>query len=727
MSFLSRIWKRDGINSVLTKSPNREAPILNPFFTNTPIFPTGDFYVFTEQGYLRNELVYAGIRKIMEATASAPLRVFDAKGNRLDNHPLRQLIRRPNPFMGENLLWQMTALYMHLSGNSFWEKVRSASGQVVELWPLRPDRMRIRPSNKNFIDGYVYEIAGKQFQLNTQDVIHFKFAHPLYDYWGLSPLFPALRRIAIDNESADYLKVTLQNLGVPPFLITVQQALDEATVDRLYAMLPQRWGGRNRGRAGFLQTGMDVKTIASPIKDMAMPELDEVSQKRVLASLGVPPILVGQESTFANYEQARGAFYEDTVSPFHELLDDKLEADLLFADFQGESLELRFDTSEVPALRSVRQLRWTNANQGVAAGYITVNEGRAMVGLPPIEGPGDVYLRPVQTVAVPVNGDEDDDDIPSEDIDSDEGDDEEKKDGINSVIHKKARRPKRDIAALNKIVLARNDAADLWIPKLKTMARMNFSAQAREVRRAFNARHKALTNSQVEEITAEIAALEAEWAAAAAASSLPIFSAIMTDAASSAATAELGIKFDLSNAQVMEFMRAYAYKFAGKISATSADDVRAVMTNAYEQGSSLKEISGALQGVFDGWDKARADLIAQTESIRAANGGAILSYKLAGITKKIWIADSEACPYCAALNGRVVEIDTPFLKMGDSFHPDGASSAMQVTYEDVGFPPAHPRCRCAVRAYFDEMAAKVLRAMFPRQTFAAIDGLAEAA
>ncbi len=400
MAFWRRIWR--GGKAAGPKSPNLEPPVLNPWFTTTPVFPVGDYFVFSQQGYLRNELVYRGLNMLSGAIAEAPLRVYNRDGRALDDHPLRALIKRPNHFMGEHLLWETTVLYLYLSGNAFWVKVRSGSGRVVEVWPLRPDRLRIIPDDRRFVAGYIYEIGGHQYPLDTADIVHFKFPHPIYDYWGLSPLQAALRRIVIDNETADFTKVLLQNNATPSIAVTTQNAIDQATADRLSIRWREKFGGRNRGGPAFLQAGMDIKTIGLSMKDLAFPDLDASSQQRVLVAIGVPPVLLGQEATFSNYAQARMSFYEDTAEPLQSRLDDRLESDLLYADFDASrDLELKFDTSKVSALRPVRELRWQNAQAGVQGGWLSVNRALAMVGEAP-EPDGDVYLRPQTTLAVPV-------------------------------------------------------------------------------------------------------------------------------------------------------------------------------------------------------------------------------------------------------------------------------------------------------------------------------------
>lgn len=484
-----------GPRDVEVHSPNRTPPNISSFPNNSPIFPTGDYFSIAQQAFMRNELIAFGVGLIMSGVAKAPLRVYDRDENELNDHPLRELMRKPNPFMGETALMELTVMHHFLSGNAFWVKVRAANGRdVVELWPLRPDRMRIIPDKDTYIKGYIYEIAGTQYPLDTADVLHFKKPHPLYDYWGFSPLIPAMRRVAIDNEAADFLKVTLQNYGVPPLFITAQQVVSPDDAKRVHAQLDQRWAGRNRGKPQVLQQGMDVKTVGQSLADMVLPDLDEMSQRRVLMAIYVPPVLAGQEATFANYSEARQFMYQNAVMPLQSRIDDVVERDLLTPDFDpAGQLSAHFDVSEVPELEPVRSARRKDAIAAGAAGVIMLNEVRKVLGEEAAPD-GDVYLRPISVVAVPAGklAENDDDTAESEENAL------RRFRGLNPHITVQAevarglvpakRFATRDLKSLNRVVLHRGELADRYIGQMQSWARAQFRRQSRDVSR----RHAAL-------------------------------------------------------------------------------------------------------------------------------------------------------------------------------------------------------------------------------------------
>jgi hypothetical protein len=88
-------------------------------------------------------------------------------------------------------------------------------------------------------------------------------------------------------------------------------------------------------------------------------------------------------------------------------------------------------------------------------------------------------------------------------------------------------------------------------------------------------------------------------------------------------------------------------------------------------------------------------MVAQTESMRALNAGAVEGYAQAGVTSYAWFADPAACGFCQAMDGQTVATGDSFLEVGDNVTADNGST-MPVTYGSVDAPPLHPNCMCSV-------------------------------
>ena len=89
-----------------------------------------------------------------------------------DQHPLIDLITRPNPRQDGAGFFEALYAYLLLYGNAYVEAVAlagDAGPQVRELYALRPDRMRVLPGPDGWAEAYsvsltftgVYHCAGK--------------------------------------------------------------------------------------------------------------------------------------------------------------------------------------------------------------------------------------------------------------------------------------------------------------------------------------------------------------------------------------------------------------------------------------------------------------------------------------------------------------------------------------------------------------------------------------
>lgn len=376
-----------------------------------PEWPAANFRAYANEGYGKNELVYACISEKATSGPEAPLRVYRrgaVHGEPLDSHPLRLLLENPNPLMTEFDLFELLFIHLDLAGNAWWEVVRDKAGRVAELWPLSPDRVRIfyAPGRKVSY-GYIVEDGQKPVPV---EAIHFRMPNPVDPLVGAAPMRAALRATALDNEATDFVKALLQNHAVPGTVVkmgSLQHALDEQTTERLKEKWRAAFGGRRRGEPAFLQAGMEVETLGLNLKDLEFPDLRSISESRICMSFGVPPVLVGAKvgldrSTFTNYREARTSLWEETLMPAQRRIRDTIAKSLLplvAPAAQGRPrAELRFDHSEVLALRESEHDRWQRATEAFRAGGLTINDYRREIGRAPVDG-GDVFLIPSGVIA----------------------------------------------------------------------------------------------------------------------------------------------------------------------------------------------------------------------------------------------------------------------------------------------------------------------------------------
>jgi HK97 family phage portal protein len=115
--------------------------------------------------------------------------------------------------------------------------------------------------------------------------------------------------------------------------------------------------------------------------DMEFQKTKEAAAREIAIAFGVPPMLMGipGDSTYANYQEANRAFYRLTVLP----LVARVTAGISYwlAGFSGDSVELRPDLDQIPALAAERDQQWARVG---AADFLTAAEKRMILGLPKI-------------------------------------------------------------------------------------------------------------------------------------------------------------------------------------------------------------------------------------------------------------------------------------------------------------------------------------------------------
>lgn len=363
-------------------------------------------------GWRRNELIFSCISKTAKTASQIELKVYDKRTREeLPDHPLKKLIQSPNPEMTEYDFWSSVITYQKLAGRAIFEKERTNGGELCRLWPLRPDWVKKKMANAVQVEYYRYQPYGQEdyADLPPQDVLFFRVWDPMGLFSSWPPVAVASRSGDVDNDATDLIKATFQEGGTPPIAIKTPGRLKDEQVTEMRARWRQRYGGwRKQIDPAVLDSGADIVKIGFTFKEMGFDSLDARSEARICMVLDVPPILVGAKigldrATYSNYNEARLAWWQDSLTPLYADLLDVVINGLLPEFDDADNIYVAWDFSRVAALQEERTSRWTRAVSALAAGGITVNEFRAEIGLLSSGPSGDVYLRTPQQVPVPVN------------------------------------------------------------------------------------------------------------------------------------------------------------------------------------------------------------------------------------------------------------------------------------------------------------------------------------
>lgn len=367
-----------------------------------------------------NSAVYACLTAICTAYPEAPAKVYrnyDLPNEREDfpEHPLKQLLDLPNPYISREDLWHYTQWCKHVGGNAYWRKIRSggpgSGSNVIALWPISPTRIQPVTIKEDAANGifisyyaYTYDPSEDPERIPPADIVHFRLGVDDKDHRvGCSPLARLVREVAGDDAAHQWQESMLNNGGTIGMLIQVpiDSSISQEQAEDMKARFEDRFGGSNRGRTGVLMGGAEAKPYGFTPEQMDMKALHRIPEERIAAVLRVPAIIAGlgaglDRSTYANFREAREMFAEMTLMPLYGFDQATLNMQLKPDFTTDRAISVAFDVTDLRAFQEDEDAKWARLDLAVRGGWIRKNEARTDVGLPP-----DMDETPVPDFGLP--------------------------------------------------------------------------------------------------------------------------------------------------------------------------------------------------------------------------------------------------------------------------------------------------------------------------------------
>lgn len=373
----------------------------------------------TERSAMQMTAVYCCVRILSEAVASLPLQFYrytdDGGKEKAVDHPLYFLLHdEPNPEMTSFIFRETLMTHLLLWGNSFAQIIRNGKGEVVALYPLMPDRMRVdRDDNGRLYYEYtVYDsddVAGRKgtsregrtVRLQPYDVLHI----PGLGFDGLvgySPIAMAKNAIGLAIATEEYGSKFFANGAAPSGVLEHPGTIKDPS--RVRESWQATFGGSgNANKIAVLEEGMKYTPISISPEQAQFLETRKFQIDEIARIFRVPPHMIGdlEKSSFNNIEQQSLEFVKYTLDPWVSRWEQAMVRALLtpeekkkyFFKFNVDGL-LRGDyQSRMNGYATARQNGWMSAND--------IRELEQMDRIPAEEG-GDLYL--VNGNMIPITG-----------------------------------------------------------------------------------------------------------------------------------------------------------------------------------------------------------------------------------------------------------------------------------------------------------------------------------
>lgn len=631
-----------------------------------------------EDLYSTSAAVYACI-KLRADTLSRPIlklyRTKDGQAKELIDHPLRKLIDRMNPFWTRAQMWRQIETDLLWHGNAFMGLETLGGKAPTEIWRMRPDWMRVVPDRQHYIKGYLYQVDGVDYSWKPEEVIHFRYANPLNEYWGLSPLTSARYAAELGIDAVRFNRNFFLNASTAATALVSKVAISKEQADDLQRRWEQAFVGISRAhRTAVLSPDLTVEKLSINQRDAEWLNAMKWSLADVARVYRVPEPLIGEEkAVYKNIREAETAFWHECQIPELLWMEEILNAELvpLFSD---SSLLLAFDVSMIEAIQADIAAVIEGHAKYLDRGVMTINEVRRKEKLGDDVPWGNVAWLPMNLM--PMGGT-----APAQ---------KEAETNRLNLQH----RASIGVEPAQNPLLSSN-------PRPLPEKRQGIDPV---VRRIEQRQMDYEVSDEIEEILTKFFETEAKVIAKAYSKSVrqmgydwdrwkklikPIAKMTMKQLESAAERAltevEVMAELKLENIKAMEWAEENAAILVKGISDETQVGIRAIVNKGVEEGWARDKLANAIIE-HHSFSKDRAQMIARTETQRAFNQGNLRGYKESEVVDgKYWLEmGTGICDVCL-MNAAAQAIGM------DANFPSGHDA-----------PPAHPNCRCRLMPHLRE-------------------------
>jgi HK97 family phage portal protein len=347
----------------------------------------------TEQNSLGMPAVWRAVNLIAGTVASLPLHAYkSADGGRTvqTTGNASRLLDNPHPDMTPYELWETTLAHMLLWGNAYLWIGRNQLGQIAELWPIHPSRVKVGRTSS--MGRKVYKIDDGQMEHDDRTILHL----PAFGYdgvCGVSPIRIAREGIGLALAAEEYGAKLFGSGSLATGILQTEQRLTPDQAD----ILQSRWKAKRTGLGSahdtiVLDRGATFQQLTIPPGDAQFIESRRFQISEVARMFGVPPhMLMDTEKSTSwgtGIEQQGIGFVVYTLRPWLTRTEQRisriLKPEPVFARYSVEGL-LRGDSA---ARLAFYKGMWE-------IGALSTNEIRALEERAGIGDAGDVRYRPL--------------------------------------------------------------------------------------------------------------------------------------------------------------------------------------------------------------------------------------------------------------------------------------------------------------------------------------------
>lgn len=357
----------------------------------------------TERSAMQMTAVYSCVRILSEAVAGLPLHLYrykegGGKEKAIDLPLYRLMHDEPNPEMSSFVFRETLMTHLLLWGNAYAQIIRNGKGEVIALYPLMPNKMRVeRDENGSLYYEYIHSsdeadtMKNTTVRLTPYNVLHI----PGLGFDGLvgySPIAMAKNAIGMAIACEEYGAKFFANGAAPSGVLEHPGVIKDPQKVR-EAWQSQFGGSQNANKIAVLEEGMKYTPISISPEQAQFLETRKFQINEIARIFRVPPHMIGdlEKSSFSNIEQQSLEFVKYTLDPWVMRWEQSLSR-ALFTEEEKKTLFFKFNVEGL--LRGDYQSRMNGYATARQNGWMSANDIRELENMDkiPAEQGGDLYL-----------------------------------------------------------------------------------------------------------------------------------------------------------------------------------------------------------------------------------------------------------------------------------------------------------------------------------------------
>jgi len=543
--------------------------------------------------------------------------------------------------------------------------------------PEMMDVLDAKDMKAKIISGKLYKwvYQGKKL-FEPEDILFIRYKHPVDPWDGIAPLSSIIKELVLSSSSLIYNIKYFQNgatgrgawvdpSGAP---LTPQQKREaDYAVER-------EWNSGLNGahKSPVLTRKLEWIRTSDSAKDMDFINLLEKMSDRVMDAFGVPHVLLkSSESTFANLEEAKKLFWNNTLKPIMKLIESSINTHFMLKRDIGYTFRFRYeDITELQddlntKLDSALKLYSMNVPLSVINEVLDLQLGEGWEGWDrsssmPIEEPKTTEVDISKAI---------DDYIKTSRIN-------EEKSIVNDAFLLDMEYKKSLSALLEGERAISNDVEHFFREKWKEIEKyieLNPPVDEKDITKEWITKFIAFIN-------------KFDWG-------MDFFNSLKDNIEKTFQKGRyrtywgVGANFNQASENAVDFIMARGLKLTGSPRIVQDTIIEYLSSESF----TAAELAKAISSKWKDASLARAKNIAITESTAAYNGGRVVGMKELGIKKKQWVHSHDGKVRDSHRISQVVEVDQAFT----------LADGVKVMYPGDGDPAHSCNCRCIVLSYLD--------------------------